>query len=298
MRIQQVADTVIVPRLVEGLSAEERMRLGAFRVEVVASKDPLLLELRADTPQGDTLVVSVGAMFIHDLLVDASVLWALREQPENSISYALDVTRFALGRKQGTSSEQPPKPYWELLGWDHKEYESRTADPQYSGWLTRLRVETFAWIVARAIVVCVASADEYRWRSSSTEHQTRLVAQTTDLLMRARASGLPALGPTIFFYGPQHLSVESEVKWLCSTKLVLSAAISIAERDRASARWAWSIRIGEALARRKHVLKSCSTRHLAFVATQRMMISSEVFTKAGLHRSVVPAQNSLVFRRP
>ena len=71
MRIQQVADTVIVPRLVEGLSSEERTRLGPFRVEVVAPKDPLLLELRADITDGDTLVVSVGAMFIHDLLVDA-----------------------------------------------------------------------------------------------------------------------------------------------------------------------------------------------------------------------------------
>lgn len=260
MRIQQVADHVIVPRLVEALSSKERTRLGSFRVEVLASKDSLLLELRADTTQGNTLVVSVGTMFIHDLLVDASVLWALRERPENSISYALDVTRFALDRKQGASSQPQPKPYWELLGWDHKEYESRTANPQYSGWLARSRVETLAWIVARAIVVCAASADEYRWRSSSTEQETRLVAQTADLLMRARFSGLPALGPTIFFYGLQHPSLESEVKWLCFTKLVLGTAISIAERDRARASPIWASRIGEVLARRKQVAEMLTQR--------------------------------------
>lgn len=235
MRIQQAADIVVVPRLVQALSDEEQRRLGMFRVDVTGSKDSLGLSLEAQQGSSTRLVVSVGHMFVHDLLVDASLFWTLADKEVDAIDYAVDVTRFALTVRKKAVKEREPPPFWQLLGWDDKKYESLQRDPKYKQYLARARIRTFAWIVARAITMRLRNDANPTLASQSVDEEARVLSSTADLMVKARFSPTPALGSSIFLYGLQQPSRESQDEWLCSSKQVYEAAIPVAERDRATA---------------------------------------------------------------
>lgn len=157
MRIQQVADLLVVPRLLQALSSEERRKLGEFRVDVAQSRDSLRIELEPKAANTNRLVISVGNMFVHDLLVEASVVWASARRDDDAITYAIDVTEYALQARRPGSPHAQPKPYWELLGWDEKKYEAVHNERSNQKLFARARIQTLAWIVARAI--CVQMSD-------------------------------------------------------------------------------------------------------------------------------------------
>lgn len=252
-RIQQVADVVVVPRLMRALSSAERMTLGDFRVKIVRSKDSLRIGLEPKVTQANRLEISVGNMFVHDLLVDASVVWASMRRDDDAITYAIDVTEYALqARRPGTPRAQP-RPFWELLGWDQKKYESVQNDAENQKLFTRARVQTLAWIVARAISTQLSDEGSRAWISKSTEDEEILLARTADLMRRAKFSPVPALGASIFFYGVQHPNLQSREKWLCSAKQMLNAAASVAKADRERSNAARAERVDAAVAQWQRV---------------------------------------------
>lgn len=248
MRIQQVADLIVVPRLTQALSSEERTKLGAFRVEVIQSRDSLRIELHPKLANTSRLVVSVGNMFVHDLLVEASVVWASTRRDEDAIAYAIDVTEYALQARRPGSPRTQPKPFWELLGWDQKKYEAVHNEPSNQKLFAKARVQTLAWIVARAISVQMSDGADRAWISESAGHEGILLARTADLMMRAKFAPVPALGSSIFFYGVQHPKPEYKQKWLCAAEQVLVAAMTVAEADRGTADDARAARIDATVA--------------------------------------------------
>lgn len=244
-RVQQAADVVIVPKLLQALSKEELKRLGIFRVDVAASRDSLGLRLDSLAGEETRLVVSIGHMFVHDILIEASVMWPMAGTDEQLLSYATEVTRFALSARDPASTVREPELFWRVLGWSDKKYESLQTNPKYAQYLARSRMRTFAWIVARAIAIRLSNHAPPTLTTQSAEGEARVLASTAQLLMRAHFSPVPALGSSIFFYGVQHRGQDSRA-WRCSAKQVYDAAIVVTEQDLKSASEAFAATLATA----------------------------------------------------
>lgn len=233
-RVQAAFDTIAVPRLLQALTKEEREELGALTVEVVQSLDPLRIGLEQKAANSSRLIVSVGYLIIQDILIDASVLSVLAAEDEALLAYAIDVTRLALPTNTRPRS-LPPKPFWQVLGWNESRYESVREDLTYKELDAQVRVQTLAWIVAHAIAERLSGTQVQPGKPTATDGEAGVLARTADLLVSAGFAPVPALGSSVFYFGTQYPKEELTGAWLCSARQVLDAAINQGQRDYQSA---------------------------------------------------------------
>lgn len=233
--IQQALDSIVVPRLTQVLSSEERDTLGTLIVQVVPAMDPLKIKLEPKWANSSRLVVSVGYLIIQDVLIDASLLSMVAGEEERLVMYSIDVAKLAQtdGRdapSPSSSRRLPPRPFWEVLGWSEQQYESVRQNSSYKRLDARVRVETLAWIVAYALEKRLDEAAVHRDKSKVANKEERIVKRTADLLTKARFAPVPALGVSIYYFGAEQPGDAAAATWVCNARDVLMAAIVNGER--------------------------------------------------------------------
>lgn len=215
-----------VPRLLDALSAEDRAKLGQLSVNIIASRDPLRVQIERDSPDTSRLTVSAGFLILEDLLVDASAVAAVSETEAALVDYSVETARFALQANYPAKYRNPevgrPTPFWQHIGWTQERYATFRDNPQAKKIISQATIQTHAWIAAYAIAE----------RLKASEGSDALLRFAGDLLVRARFAPVPALGASVLFFATRYPDEQQRGAWICGARGALSAAILIGERDR------------------------------------------------------------------
>lgn len=218
-----------VPRLLDALSAEERAKLGQFSAHIIASRDPLRVQLERDSPDSSRLTISAGFLILQDLLVDASAVAAVSGTEAALVDYSVETARFALQAnypaKYRNAEVGRPKPFWQHIGWTQERYANYRDNPQAKRIISQATIQTHAWIAAYAIAE----------RLKASEGNDAVLRFAGDLLVRARFAPVPALGASVLFFATEYPDEQQRGAWICGARGALSAAILIGERDRKAA---------------------------------------------------------------
>lgn len=228
-RSQSVMDAVL-PRLIAALPEAEPGELRKLVVEVVLSRDPTKIQLDRGLPDADRLVISAGFLALQDVLTEASVMAVVANQDAALVDYSVAMTKYALQANYPASYRNPsfkkPEPFWKAIGWTQERHASFREDPRSKELVSRAAVQSHAWLVAYAISE----------RLSETENdRAKLLERAGDLLIKAHLSPVPALGPSVLFFGTKNPDERQSNAWICASRSALSAAISLGERDRKNA---------------------------------------------------------------